>query len=123
MQIKIGNTVICHGDVRNQSGDAIGPKDLRINDAPGVVKREYIGETRIKPEDVRVHSGTVTFSVERIFATPAAATAYALVTLLNEETEGALTCGDSEVFAHAAVTNRTAAQVGCAVAVSYTIEG
>ena len=123
MLIKIGDTVLCHGDTRTQDGDAIGPRDLRITDSPGVVKREYIGETRIRPEDVRVHSGTVTFSVERIFATTAAATEYALVTLLAEETEGAFTCGGNEVFANAAVTNRTAAQVGCAVAVSYTIEG
>lgn len=123
MQIKIGDTVLCHGDTRTQDGDAIGPRDLRITDAPGIVKREYIGETRIRPEDVHVHSGTVTFSVERIFERPELATEYALVTLLAEETEGALTVGDNEVFAHAAVTNRTAAQVGCAVAVSYTIEG
>ena len=81
----------------------------------------WVSNVRVDPE--RGHSGTVTFSVERIFERPELATEYALVTLLAEETEGALTVGDNEVFAHAAVTNRTAAQVGCAVAVSYTIEG
>ena len=31
--------------------------------------------------------------------------------------------GDNVIFAHAAVTSRSVAQVGCTVAVSYTIEG
>ena len=122
MLIKIGDTVLCHGDTRTQDGDAIGPRDLRINDSPGVVKREYIGETRIVPEDVRVHSGSCTFDVHREFATVALALAY-VAGIVNEPTEGALKFDSTTVFENAAVTSRVVANVGCSVAVSYIIEG
>ena len=122
MLIKIGDTVLCHGETRTQDGDAIGPRDLRITDSPGVVKREYIGETRIRPEDVRVHSGTCTFDVHREFSTVALALAY-VAGIVNEPTDGALKFDSTTVFENAAVTQRSVANVGCSVAVSYTIEG
>ena len=107
---------------RNNTGKPVGPHNLRLSDTPGVVKREYIGETRIKPEDVSVHSGSCTFDVHREFATVDAALAY-VAGIVNEPTEGALKFDTTEVFATAAVTSRSVAQVGCSVAVSYTIEG
>lgn len=107
---------------RNNDGDPVGPQNLRLSDIPGIVKREYIGETRIKPEDVRVHSGSCTFDVHREFATVAAALAY-VAGLVNEPTEGTLKFDSTTVFENAAVTSRSVAQVGCSVAVSYTIEG
>ena len=107
---------------RNNEGKPVGPRNLRLSDMPGVVKREYIGETRIKPEDVRVHSGSCTFDVHREFASVDLALAY-VAGIVNEPTEGALKFDNTEVFATAAVTSRSVAQVGCSVAVSYTIEG
>lgn len=122
MKITLGDYELVSTQARNNTGSPVGPQNLRLSDTPGVVKREYIGETRIKPEDVRVHSGSCTFDVHREFATVADALAY-VAGIVNEPTEGALMFDTTEVFATAAVTLRSVAQVGCSVAVSYTIEG
>ena len=122
MKITLGDYELVSTQARNNTGSAVGPQNLRLTDIPGVVKREYIGETRIKPEDVKVHSGSFTFDVHREFSTVALALAY-VAGFVNEPTEGALKFDTTEVFATAAVTSRSVAQVGCSVAVSYTIEG
>ena len=122
MKITLGDFELVSTQARNKDGDPVGPQNLRLADTPGVVKREYIGETRIRPEDVRVHSGTCTFDVHREFATVALALEY-VAGIVNEPTEGALMFGENEVFENAAVASRSVAQVGCSVAVSYTIEG
>ena len=122
MKITLGDYELVSSQTRNNTGSPVGPANLRLSDTPGVVKREYIGETRIKPEDVRVHSGTCTFDVHREFATVADALAY-VAGIVNEPTEGALKFDSTTVFANAAVTQRSVANVGCSVAVSYTIEG
>lgn len=122
MKITLGDYELVSTQARNNTGSPVGPQNLRLTDIPGVVKREYIGKTRIKPEDVKVHSGSCTFDVHREFATVADALAY-VAGIVNEPTEGALKFDTTEVFATAAVTSRSVAQVGCSVAVSYTIEG
>ena len=122
MKITLGDYELVSGQARNATGSPVGPRNLRLTDIPGVVKREYIGDTRIKPEDVKVHSGSCTFDVHREFATVDAALAY-VAGIVNEPTEGALKFDSTTVFSTAAVTNRSVAQVGCSVAVSYTIEG
>ena len=122
MKITLGDYELVSTQARNNTGSPVGPQNLRLTDIPGVVKREYIGETRIKPEDVKVHSGSCTFDVHREFATVADALAY-VAGIVNEPAEGALKFDTTEVFATAAVTSRLVAQVGCSVAISYTIEG
>ena len=127
MKITIGTTgnltELVSTQARNNTGSPVGPDKLRIADTPGIVKREYIGKDRIEPEDVRVHSGVCTFDVHREFATVDDALEYVGSTMLNEHTEGEFKIGNNVVFAKAAVTNRTAALVGCTVAISYTVEG
>lgn len=122
MKITLGDYELVSSQTRNNTGSPVGPANLRLSDTPGVVKREYIGETRIKPEDVRVHSGTCTFDVHREFASVALALAY-VAGIVNEPTEGDLKFDSTTVFENAAVTQRSVANVGCSVAVSYTIEG
>lgn len=122
MKITLGDYELVSSQTRNNTGSPVGPANLRLSDTPGVVKREYIGETRISPEDVRVHSGTCTFDVHREFSTVALALAY-VAGIVNEPTEGALKFDSTTVFENAAVTQRSVANVGCSVAVSYTIEG
>lgn len=104
-------------------GKGIGPTNLRMNLAPGVVLREYVGADRVQGEHVKCDHGSMTFDVERIFASPADALAYVRGEFLTEQSEGALKFDSTTVFAQAAVANRAVAVVGCAVAVSYTIEG
>lgn len=104
-------------------GKGIGPANLRLNLAPGVVLREYVGADRVQGEHVKCDHGSMTFDVERIFASPADALAYVRGAFLSEQSEGALKFDSTTVFAQAAVANRSVAVVGCAVAVSYTIEG
>ena len=123
MKITIGSTELVSGQARNSTGSPVGPDKLTVNDSPGVVRREFIGKTRIEPEDVRPHSGTVSFDAHRTFATVDAALAYVGGTMLAEETQGAFKIGSNTVFAKATVTDRRAALVGCTVVVSYTIEG
>ena len=127
MKITIGTTgnltELVSTQARNNTGSPVGPDKLRIADTPGIVKREYIGKERIEPEDVKVHSGVCTFDVHRTFATVEDALEYVGSTMLNEQTEGEFKIGDNVVFAKAAVTSRTAALVGCTVAISYTVEG
>ena len=123
MKITLGDYELVSSQTRNNTGSPVGPANLRLSDTPGVVKREYIGETRISPEDVRVHSGTCTFDVHREFATVDDALEYVGSTMLNEQTEGEFKIGNNVVFAKAAVTSRAAALVGCTVAISYTVEG
>ena len=122
MKITLGDFELVSTQARNSTGSPVGPQNLRLFDTPGVVKREYIGDTRIKPEDVRVHSGSCIFDVHREFATVALALAY-VAGFVDEPTEGALKFDSTTVFANAAVASRSVAQVGCSVAVSYTIEG
>lgn len=122
MKITLGDFELVSTQARNNTGAPVGPQNLRLSDMPGVVKREYIGKTRIEPEDVRVHSGSCTFDVHREFASVADALAY-VAGIVNEPTEGALMFDSNEVFSNAAVTSRVVVHVGCSVAVSYTIEG
>lgn len=123
MQIKLGDTILCAGTARNSSGKPVGPDGLNVTEAPGVVKRDYIGADRTVPEHVKCNHGTVGFSVTRIFPSVDDALDYALGGIYEEAVEGALVCGARTVFEHAAVTNRRVSHVGCAVAVAYTIEG
>ena len=129
MTITLGNTTLCAGQARvtgdpsGEVGDPVGPRDLRMQLSPGVAVREYVGADRVQPEHVRSDSGSLTFGVTRTFATPEAALAYMSGEFLSEDSEGALKFGETTVFAKAAVTQRTAAHVGCTVAVNYTITG
>ena len=127
MKITIGTTgnltELVSTQARNNTGSPVGPDKLRLADTPGIVKREYIGKDRIEPEDVKVHSGVCTFDVHREFASVDDALEYVGSTMLDERTEGEFKIGDNVVFAKAAVTNRTAALIGCTVAISYTVEG
>lgn len=123
MTITIGQTTLCDGQTRSSNGSATGPASLTLALVPGVVLREYIGADHVQGEHVKCDHGTVSFSVERIFATPADALAYVRGAFLAEDSEGAFKFDDDTVFDNAAVTARQAAVVGCAVAVNYTIEG
>ena len=127
MKITIGTTgnitELVSTQARNNTGSPVGPNRLRLSDMPGVVKREFVGKTRIEPEDVRVHSGTCTFDVHRTFGSVDDALAYISGDFLNEVSEGEFKIGNNVVFAKAGVSNRIVALVGCTVAVSYTIEG
>ncbi len=123
MTITLGTTTLVAEQTRSQNGTPVGPSNLVLALAPGVVLREYVGADRVQGEHVKCDHGTVTFGVERIFNSPDAALAYMRGGFLSEASEGALKFGDQTVFEHAAVTSRQAALVGCAVAVSYTIEG
>ena len=129
MTITLGNTTLCAGQARvtgtpsGNVGDPVGPNDLRMQLAPGVAIREYVGADRVQGEHVRCDSGSVSFGVTRTFATPEAALAYMSGEFLSEDSEGALKFGETTVFAKAAVTQRTAAHVGCTVAVNYSITG
>ena len=124
MTIKLGSYVLCAGDTRNSAGDPVGPSDLRMQLAPGVAVREYVGADRVQGEHVRCDSGSLTFGVARTYATPADALAYAAGAFLAEPSEGQLKFDDVAVFGpKSVVTQRTAAMVGCTVAVNYSITG
>lgn len=123
MTITLGTTTLCAGQTRNSTGSPVGPANLRLSLTPGVILREYVGADRVAGEHIKCDRGAVTFEVERIFATPAAALTYLSTTFLAEASEGALKFDSTTVFENAAVTARSVALVGCSVAVSYTIEG
>ena len=123
MKITLGNTDLCETQTRNSTGKAVGPSNFRASDAPGVVKHDYVGAERTRPEHIKCDAGTVTFDVNRTFATVEDAVAYACVGIREEAVEGELKFGNNVIFAHAAITSRSVAQVGCTVAISYTIEG
>ena len=75
---------------------------------------------------LRSASGSVTFGVTRTFATVDAALTYLKGAFLAEPSEGQLTFDDADVFGanhKSVVTQRTAALVGCTVAVNYSITG
>ena len=123
MEIKLGNTKLCEGQTRNNTGAPVGPRDIRDAETPGVVIREYVGADRVVGDRVGCDHGTVTFGVTRTFSSVALATAYALVGHRSEDTVGALMYDDTTIFENAAVTRREISQVGCTVVVNYTIEG
>lgn len=123
MKITLGQTELCATQTRNSTGSPVGPSNFRASDAPGVVKHDYVGADRTRPEHIKCDAGTVTFDVNRTFATVEDAVAYACVGIREEAVEGELKFGNNIIFAHAAVTSRSVAQVGCTVAISYTIEG
>ena len=127
-------TTLCAGDMRNSSGNPMGPRDLRIQLTPGVAIREFVGADRVQPEHVKCDSGSISFGVTRTFATPEDAITYATSTFLNEPNEGVLTVGTTKIFgtrtvngttvdAKCVVTQRALAVVGCSVAVNYSITG
>jgi len=123
MTITIGTTTLVHGQQRYTNGSATGPDNLRMSLTPGVAIREYVGADRVAGEHVKSDRGTVSFDVTRIYGSVGDALAYVRGAFLTEASEGALKFDNEVVFAHAAVTSRSVAVVGCAVAVSYTIEG
>ena len=126
MTIKLGTYALCEGDMRDSTGKPVGPNNLRMQLAPGVAVREYVGADRVQPEHVRCDSGSLTFGVTRTFATVAAALTYLKGAFLTEPSEGQLTFDDTDVFGanhKSVVTQRTAALVGCTVAVNYSITG
>ena len=115
--------VLCSDGERSVDGSPVGPGNLAISEAPGVELREYVGADRIRPEHVRCDHGTMTFQATRVFATVAAAAAYALTGHLEEPVEGALKYGTETIYPNACVTSRRIGMVGCTVVVNYTIEG
>ena len=127
MTITLGSTTLVAGQSRNSTGDPVGPSDLRMAVTPGVAMREYVGADRVEGEWVKCDSGVLTFGVTRIFDTPAHAAAFALTGFGSEPREGALTATEGgstvTIFAKCVITARESAQVGCAVATQYTIEG
>lgn len=123
MTVTLGDTTLVATQTRNSTGSPIGPASLTMSLAPGVALREYIGAERVTGEHLRCDRGVVSFSVERIYASPAAALDYVTGGFLGEDCEGELKFDGDTVFRNAAVTSRSVAVVGCAVAVSYTIEG
>ena len=136
MTITLGSTTLCAGQTRNNTGDPVGPRDLRIQLTPGVAIREFVGADRVQPEHVKCDSGTISFGVTRTFATADAALTYATGAFLAEPNEGVLTVGTTKIFgthtlsdnttvvdAKCVVTQRTLAVVGCTVAVNYSITG
>lgn len=124
MTITLGNTTLCAGLARNSSGNPEGPRDLRIDVVPGVAVREFVGADRVQPEHVKCDSGTVSFGVTRTYGSVADALAYLSGEYLSEAAEGQLKLNGTDVFgAKSVMTRRTAAQVGCTVAVTYTITG
>ena len=119
-------TTLCEGQTRNSTGSPVGPSNLRMQLSPGVAVREYVGADRVQPEHVRSDSGSVTFGVTRTFATVDAALAYLKGGFVSEASEGQLKFDDMDVFGanhKSVVTQRTAALVGCTVAISYSITG
>lgn len=124
MTITLGSTTLVAGQTRNAAGNPVGPSNLRLQIAPGVAVREFVGADRVQPEHIRCDSGTVSFGATRTFATEAAALAYITGTLVGEASEGQLKFGSTNVFGpKSAVTQRTAALVGRTVHVEYTIAG
>jgi hypothetical protein len=117
-------TTLCAGDARSSTGDPEGPRDLRMQIAPGAAVREYVGADRVEPEHVRCDSGSVSFGATRTFATEALALAYIATTIHGEASEGQLKFDSTNVFgAKSVVTQRVAALVGRTVHVNYTIQG
>lgn len=123
MTIMLGDTTLAATQSRNSSGSPIGPANLTMTLSPGVALREYVGAERVTGEHLRCDRGVVSFSVERIYTTPAAALEYVTGGFLSEDSEGELKFDGDTVFKNAVVSSRSVAVVGCAVAVSYTIEG
>ena len=104
-------------------GKSIGPNNLKINIAPGVTLNEFVGADRVQGEHVKCDHGVVSFGIERIFETPAQALSFIREQFIKEQSEGTLQFDEDIVFARAVVPSRTAAVVGCAVVINYTIEG
>ena len=126
MTITLGTTTLCAGQTRNSSGNPVGPNNLRMQLSPGVAVREYVGADRVEPEHVRCDSGSVTFGVTRTYADVATALAYLAGDFLSEAKEGQLKFDDTNVFGeehNSVVVQRTAALVGCTVAINYSITG
>ena len=48
MTIKLGSTFLCKGQERNSTGDPVGPNNLRMQLAPGVAVRVYVGADRVE---------------------------------------------------------------------------
>ena len=133
MTIKLINgsteTVLVATQARNsgQTPNPVGPQNLRMQLTPGVALREYVGADRVEPDPVRCNSGTVSFGVTRTFDTVEHALAYLSgSSFINEPSTGELKFDSTSVFGSnhkSAVTQRTAALVGCTVAVNYSITG
>ncbi len=126
MTITLGSTTLCAGQTRNSSGNPVGPNNLRMQLSPGVAVREYVGADRVEPEHVRCDSGSVTFGVTRTYADMATALAYLAGDFLSEAKEGQLKFDNTNIFGeghNSVVVQRTAALVGCTVAINYSITG
>ena len=123
MTIELGDTTLCAGQARNSTGSPVGPDGLTISDSPGVMSRQYVGADRVAPEHVGCDSCIVSFKVVRVFGRVADALAYATHGVFQEDVEGALKFDGTTRLSRAAVKSRVVVHNGCAVAVSYTIEG
>ncbi len=128
MQITFGTAndpyVICHGATRNKAGDAIGPFNLRYSETPGTQRHEFIGADRVQNEHIRCDSGSVSFSVIRIFATIEAMLTYFTTTFKNEPKEGILKVGGVQMLGDRVTVRRDLASVvGAKIQINYTFEG
>ena len=83
-------TTLCAGQTRSSDGSPVGPANLRMSLAPGVVMREYVNADRVFGDHVKCDSGTLTFDVQRVFGSPADALAYVKGAFLSENSQGAL---------------------------------
>lgn len=120
-------TTLCSGDERKTDGTPFGASDVTSDETPGSALREFVGADRVQGEHVGCDRGTLTFRTTRIFATVAAASAWAIAGHRAEAKAGALkvTVGGTTttVFENCAVVSKRISQVGVAVVTQYTIEG
>ena len=128
MRIKLGETYLCgdernDGDERNSTGVPMGPQNIRVQESPGAVLREFVGADRVEGERVRCDSCTVSFGTTRIFGDEAGATTWAMIGHRDDAVEGALVVDGNTVFQKAVVTSKQISQVGVAVVTQYTIQG
>lgn len=128
MRIQLGSTYLCgsaglDGDVRNSSGVPMGPQNIRVQETPGAVLREYIGADRVEGERVRCDSGTISFGTTRIFDSEAHATEWAMTGHRDEVKSGQFKIDGKVVFQKAVMTSKQVSQVGVAVATQYTVQG
>lgn len=137
IQFKIGTYLLCEDGERSTGGSPVGPIDGKGALVPGAEDREFIGADGIEPEHVGCDRKSLSFSVSRVYATPAAALA-AWAAMLQPPTaenlaagavprEGALTVTDgsavSDVMSKARLASLECVQVGVALALRYSFEG
>ena len=121
--MRINNYLLARSPGRFGDGTPVGPDGMEFRTDKGTLDREPVGEQGVATEAVGCDRRALTFSVQRVYATEAAALAGAAGLEAECPEEGAVSLGGNTLIAAATLRSVGVRVRGVNVSAVYSFEG